>query len=353
MSDSVNQALVAVNSTEWLNLCARGSIRMGKRRPVAVSNPPSKKELEKVFAAAPFTKLSSSVDLFILAIDQDWAKTSAKHQAFPSEILTLSLSDVLTHRPISQSHYDYYSKKVASCGVFLEDAKFESDWEQWIIKETIQSSLTAASLLQHSFDLKLHTDIKRDDKYKWQDIAKLTIRPKEQIKTKPGHLEALLRNQRVISDAVAATYDTEQYFIACLIEWIEVRLRKDPMKKKPLNDILSIALANAKEIPFAAPGEQTVTAMKSLLESYPQAFTEELTPATVIQVIRMVSDARSKKLKPESVIKTINSFEKSSSSASLVAFLIATSLGIELTNQLIHASSHMEIIDIDWEVANS
>jgi hypothetical protein len=42
---------------------------MGKRRPVVVSNPPSKKELEKVFAAAPFTKLSSSVDLFILAIE--------------------------------------------------------------------------------------------------------------------------------------------------------------------------------------------------------------------------------------------------------------------------------------------
>jgi hypothetical protein len=125
------------------------------------------------------------------------------------------------------------------------------------------------------------------------------------------------------------------------------------MKKKPLNDILSIALANAKEIPFAAPGEQTVTAMKSLLESYPQAFTEELTPATVIQVVRMVSDARSRKLNPESVIKTIHSFEKSSSSASLIAFLIATSLGIELTNQLVHASSHMEIMDIDWEVANS
>ena len=353
MNDSLNQALLAVNSTEWLNLCARGSIRMGRRRPVVVSNPPSKKELEKVFATAPFTKLSSSVDLFILEIDQDWAKTSAKHQAFPSEILTLSLSDVQTHRPISQSHYDYYSKKVASCGVFLEDAKFESDWEQWIIKETIQSSLTAASLLQRSFDLKLYTDLKRADKYKWEDIARLTIRPKDQIKTRPGHLETLLRNQRVISDAVAATYDTEQYFIACLIEWIEVRLRKDPMKKKPLSDILSSALANAKEIPFAAPSEQTLTAINSLSESYPQAFTEELTPATVIQVIRMVSDARSKKLKPESVINTINSFERSGSSASLIAFLIATSLGIELTNQLIHSSSHMEIMDIDWEAANS
>ena len=353
MNDSLNQALLAVNSTEWLNLCARGSIRMGKRRPVVVSNPPSKKELEKVFAAAPFTKLSSSVDLFILTIDQDWAKTAAKHQAFPTEIQTLSLSDVLTHRPISQSHYDYYSKKVASCGVFLEDAKFESDWEQWIIKETIQSSLTAASLLQRSFDLKLHTDLKRADKYKWEDIARLTIRPKDQIKTRPGHLETLLHSQRVISDAVAATYDTEQYFIACLIEWIEVRLRKDPMKKKPLSDILSSALANAKEIPFAAPSEQTLTAMNSLSESYPQAFTDELTPATVIQVIRMVSDARSKKLKPESVINTINSFERSGSSASLIAFLIATSLGIELTNQLIHSSSHMEIMDIDWEAANS
>ena len=353
MNDSLNQALLAVNSTEWLNLCARGSIRMGRRRPVVVSNPPSKKELEKVFAIAPFTKLSSSVDLFILEIDQDWAKTSAKHQAFPSEILTLSLSDVQTHRPISQSHYDYYSKKVASCGVFLEDAKFESDWEQWIIKETIQSSLTAASLLQRSFDLKLYTDLKRADKYKWEDIARLTIRPKDQIKTRPGHLETLLRNQRVISDAVAATYDTEQYFIACLIEWIEVRLRKDPMKKKPLSDILSSALANAKEIPFAAPSEQTLTAINSLSESYPQAFTEELTPATVIRVIRMVSDARSKKLKPESVINTINSFERSGSSASLISFLIATSLGIELTNQLIHSSSHMEIMDIDWEAANS
>jgi hypothetical protein len=353
MNDPVKQALLAVNSTEWLNLCARGSIRMGKRRPVFVSNPPSKKELEKVFAAAPFTKLSSSVDLFILAIDQDWAKISAKHQSFPAEILTLSLSDVQTHRPISQSHYDYYSKRIASCGVFLEDAKFESDWEQWIIKETIQSSLTAASLLQRYFDLKLHTDMKRDDKYKWEDIARLSIRPKEQIKTKPGHLEALLRNQRAISDAVAATYDTEQYFIACLIEWIEVRLRKDPLKKKHLREILSSALANAKLNPYAAPGEQTVTAMNSLLETYPQAFTEELTPATVIQVIRLVSDARSKDPNPESVIKTINSFERSSSSASLIAFLIATSIGIELTNLLIHASSHMEIMDIDWEVANS
>jgi hypothetical protein len=93
--------------------------------------------------------------------------------------------------------------------------------------------------------------------------------------------------------------------------------------------------------------------MKTLSESYPQAFTEELTPATVVQVIRMVSDARSKKLKPESFINTIHSVEKSSSSASLIAFLIATSLGIELTNQLIYASSHMEIMDIDWEVANS
>ena len=90
------QTLLAINSAEWLNLCARGSIRMSKRRPIVVSNPASEREMERVFTAAPFTKLDSSVDLFILALDDDWAKTKRGHRSYPSEILQLNLSDPST-----------------------------------------------------------------------------------------------------------------------------------------------------------------------------------------------------------------------------------------------------------------
>jgi hypothetical protein len=125
MTDSdARQTLLAINSTEWLNLCARGSIRMSKRRPVPVSTSASERDMEKVFATAPFTKLSSSVDIFVLEIEEEWAKSKRGHRSFPSEILQLNLADVIKHHPAALEHFEYYNDIGSKCGVNLSPPNF-------------------------------------------------------------------------------------------------------------------------------------------------------------------------------------------------------------------------------------
>ena len=138
---SSRQTLLAINSTEWLNMCARGSIRMSRRRrrPIVVASSPTDHEMDKVFVSAPFTKVGSSVDLFILKISDNWTKSKLKHRSNFSEVLLLQLSDVISHHPATQEHFEYYSDIAHKCQVQLDKAKFEHFWLIWTVKETISS----------------------------------------------------------------------------------------------------------------------------------------------------------------------------------------------------------------------
>ena len=345
------KTLIAINSTEWLNLCARGSIRMSRRRPVLTSAPPSNREMEKVFASAPFTKLGSSVDLFVLEVGNDWIKTKPGHRSNPSEMLLLSLSDVIEHHPVAAEHYDYYSNIGSKCGVFLADPIFEQAWLYWITNETISASFDAADRLQRSFQIHLSSENKRADKYKWDEIVRLVLRPNEPIKTKPAHIETLLSNVRKIADAVSSARDSEQFYVACAIEWIDLRLKKDPMKKKSSRELLLAAMASAKENPLGVPSEQTAQALEHLTTSFPKAFNEELTPLVVAHIVQFLTEARTKKLKPETVINILQRFDHKPPSATLITFVLATSLGIELTNQLIQATNQSNLVEMNWEIS--
>lgn len=344
------QTLIAINSTEWLNLCARGSIRMSKRRPVFTTIPTSDREMVKVFVSAPFTKINSSVDLFILVINNQWANESIRHRSNPSEIRTLSLADVIAHHPVAQEHFDYYNNIGYKCGVHLDAAIFEKSWLFWITQETIKSSLNAAESLQKLFNIPSFVTTKRTDRYKWESIARLVLRPNEQIKSKPAPSETLISNVQRIATAVSATRDSEQFYIACAIEWIDLRLRKDPLKKKAIKELLISALTNAKQLPFGSPSDQTTVALKHLEENYPKAFTGELTPLTISYVVLLLTDVRTKKLKPETAVRIINSLDRDSPSCTLVTFLLAASLGIELTNQLVLATSQINFVEINYEL---
>ena len=344
------KTLIAINSTEWLNLCARGSIRMSKRRPVLTSVPPSNREMEKVFASAPFTKLGSSVDLFVVVVGNDWVKTKRGHRSNPAEILQLSLSDVIEHHPVALEHFDYYSNIGSKCGVFLADPIFEQAWLYWITNETINASHDAADHLQRAFQIRLSSENKRADKYKWDEIARLVLRPNEPIKAKPAHIETLLSNVRKIADAVSSTRDSEQFYLACAIEWIDLRLKKDPMKKKPSRELLLAAMGAAKESPLGVPSEQTSQALEHLTNTFTKAFNEELTPLVVAHIVQLLTEARTKKLKPETVTSILQRLDHETSAATLITFLLATSLGIELTNQLIQAMNQSNLVEMNWEV---
>ena len=346
------QTLLAVNSTEWLNLCARGSIRISKRRPAIVSVQADPREMEKVFASAPFTKLESSLDLFVLVINEEWTKSKVKHRAFTSEILILQLSDVIAHHPVALEHLDHYRNIGSKCGIDLKDAIFERSWLYWITNERINASCDAAERLQSALQILPSSKTKRADKYKWGEIARLVLRPNDKVKTKSAHVETLLSNIRDISDAVASTRDSEQFYIACAIEWIDTRLKKDPMKKKATKEILLAALANAKDQPLSAPGDQTSSALKYLMDHFPKAFTDELTPLTIAHLVQLLTDSRTKKLKIINFFKIIYTLDRESPSATLITFTLATSLGIELTNQLILGSTTDNLVEINWESPN-
>jgi hypothetical protein len=326
---------------------------MAKRRPVVTSLPATDREMEKVFAAAPFTKLGSSVDLFVLVIDDDWAKVKRGHRSYPSEILQLNLSDVKEHHPVAREHFDYYSNIGSKCGVHLAEPVFESAWISWITNETIRASSDAADCLQREFQIRPSSEIKRPDKYGWDDVARLVLRPNESIKAKPAHVETLLSNIRRIADAVSSTRDSEQFYLACAVEWTDIRLKKDALKKKATKDPLLTALAAAREIPLGTtPSEQTTAALNLLVETFPKAFTQEISPITVAHVVQLLTEARSKKLKAETVIRILNSHERASAASTLLSFVLATSMGIELTNQLIRATSQVNFVDINWDVPN-
>lgn len=346
------QTLLAVNSTEWLNLCARGSIRLSKRRPVLTSNPASDREMEKVFASAPFTKLDSSVDLFVIVIKDDWPNSKKRHRTGSSEIFLLNLSDVSKHHPVAQQHVDYYGPMASKFGVQLEEPIFEKPWLYWITNETIQDSCDAAELLQNNFKVNSSTNTKRVDKYKWSDIARLVLRPNEKIKTKPAPIESLLSNIRKIADAVSSARDSEQFYLACAIEWIDVRLNKDPLQKKGCKKVLLDALSNAKERPLGTPSEQTITALQLLVDTFPKAFTSEISPITIAHVVQLLTDSRTRELKLETVVRIINSLDRTSAAATLITFVLSTSLGIELTSQLIRALDHMDFVEINWDGLN-
>jgi hypothetical protein len=71
----------------------------------------------------------------------------------------------------------------------------------------------------------------------------------------------------------------------------------------------------------------------------------------IAQIVQLLTEARTKKLKPETVINILQRFGHKTSAATLITFVLATSLGIELTNQLIQATNQSNLVEMNWEVS--
>lgn len=344
------QLLLAVNSAEWLNLCARSSIRMHKRRVVEVSDAPSEKEMEKVFALAPFTKLDSSLDLFVLVLSPDLLSNKDRHWTSAADLLELSLKQVLSHHPAASEHADYYRNIAIKHEVQLGEARFENSWKMWIINETIHASVQATNDLLAGFGMPLVNGRREIDGYKWEDLARVVLRPYEAIKARPAHAELLLRSVGKIADAAAGARDTEQHYLACTIEWITLRTKKHPLRKKELRDKLLEALRVAKLTPFGTPSMPTAEALSHLVSTYPKAFTQEITPESITDLVQVVHDAKLGHLKLETAIKVVRSLEPTSPFSPLVCLAMATALGVEHTYQLVNALRRRDSSGEDWSV---
>lgn len=272
---SGSQVLLVVNMTEWINLCNRGSIRMNKRRALRVSAEPNTREMNRVFASAPHTKLGSSVDLFVLVLDRRWADVGKKHRVGLSDVLLLDLAHVESHHPVSKQDFGYFQSLGAKCGVDLSEAIFEDHWLKWVESETLVASCEAAIQLQRHFGVRPIDDVRRFAGYKWEEIAKLILQPRIQIKSRPGHVETLLKECRRIGDAVANTRDTENFYLASAIEWVNSRSRKNPLTNPATKDALRAALAKGKGVFSSGVSSDTRASLELIDTNFPKAFSRK------------------------------------------------------------------------------
>lgn len=354
MSSQVNTfdtkaTIVILTSTEWLNLCSRKAIRLSKHRPVRISHPPMEKEMNTAFAKAPFTKLKSSVDVLAITIAPDWASKESRHSASPQDIYWLKLKDVQSHHSIAESDREYYQNITAKSGIVLEESIYEPFWRAWVEGEQNDALLQAWIDLSQVLGLQNPSLTKREDKYKWQEVTHLCRSPKLPLKNKPAHVETLVRNLAFISDAVLGITDSQKFHLAVNIEWIEQRLGKDPLKASQTKKIVSAALEAAEGQDFLPLTDQTLDTLNHLQEKFKKAYTTELNPLVIPQLVSIYLGCKSKSSQlPQKFLGALQ-FDKSRDSAALLTLMTTCLLGVESAYQLIQLFSYENLMDMTWE----
>lgn len=340
--------LFAVNQSEWRNLIQVGDIRISKRRIARTSYMPTEKEMFRVFTLAPTTKIGSSVDLFVLELSADWPIKCLKHDAHPSEVVWLSVSDVISHHPVAKKDFEYFSTSAEKCGVQLASADFETQWRQWVESEKISISCKLADELQKLLGFEQSLTTKRIDGYKWRDVSKLVINPATRVKQKPGHLELLLHNVNGIMHNAMGSKDFKAFQIACAVEWINIKLKINIMKRKEVRDFLEPHIALTKDMPIEASDSSTAIALDFLKERFPRVFTDEVTPLAISSIVELVYDSKNERIKPDRILRIFRDSDHGVLTSSLLAFLVSSALDPALVRQLVRSFSSVNLIEIDW-----
>ena len=340
--------LLAVNQSEWRNLIQVGDIRISKRRIARTSYMPTEKEMFRVFALAPTTKIGSSVDLFVLELSADWPIKCLKHDAHPSEVVWLSVSDVISHHPVAKKDFEYFSTSAEKCGVQLASADFETQWRQWVESEKISISCKLADELQKLLGFEQSLTTKRIDGYKWRDVSKLVINPATRVKQNPRHLELLLHSVNGIMHNAMGSKDFKAFQIACAVEWINIKLKRNIMMRKEVRDFLEPHIALTKDMPIEASDSSTAMALDFLKERFPRVFTDEVTPLAISSIVELVYDSKNERIKPDRILRIFRDSDHGVLTSSLLAFLVSSALDPALGRQLVRSFSSVNLIEIDW-----
>ena len=340
--------LVAVNRTEWLNLLGQNQIRLSRRRPVAVGDRPSQKEMDRVFSLAPHTNVESSIDLFVLELKSSWESSMTNHPTGPPDVRILDRSNVTGHQVVAGEHLGYYSEVAGRYGAVLEKCEFENEWMDWAVREQLISAEACTRRLLQSINRGDAWTPKRADKYKWSDVGRVLLRPSTTVKTRPSHLDQLIKSCSEIADRTAGTRDHQTFHLAVLIVWIEIRTKKNPQKSKLHAARVKSVIEISRAEPFGPATSSTADAAAFFAESYPTAFTNELSPTTVSAIVEVIHRSRINDLSPERALQILRNPASTNEEASVLAFTIVASIGVERIGHLIRSSEFQNWIAPDW-----
>ena len=332
--------VVVVNSTEWRNLCARGSLRLHADRATSIGRPPDPAELDRAFASAPTTKIDSSLDLFVLEIRPDWRAGAKTHRAH-AEVAIFDIDDVVAHHLVDTEHLDYYTAEATRAGVSITGAAYESAWRRWVRAEVVDAALEAAGWLRDHFAVADDDQVSCEG-LAWDTVIRLT-RGETTDDAATSRLAQLISSAPAIDDAAAAVRGTEAYLLACCVEWIDLRLHRDALAESPIDQMCRAALSASKKVEQDLQGPlawETRWCLAALQSIYSDAFSPELPAAVLGPLVSLLADASFRTPSPESVRSTLEYVTREHpAAADVICVIVAAVIGPELVRQLIRMTS--------------
>jgi len=343
---------VAVTSTEWRSLIGYGELRISKRRIQIVAEPMTLKESRRLFDWMPTTVLGDENDTIVLELVTNWLEISKKAPSHPAELILLSRSSVLSHHCVVPSSLAYLSSEAQREGIELQLGSYRSTWAEWAAEQVSSQRLAAAEHLLRGFEFEINLNEKRPDGYRWQEIISLANNSKTVIKSRPKHIESLLRSVREISNSVSGVCSTEAFNIAVNVEWVAARLGKDPLKNVTLREQIDGAIAVARDLPWSATQKwiaSTSEAISSLETAFPKVYTDDIRPETIVHIVRLVMAAKEHTLSPKDFVMSMHHVIKHSRQAAiLLGAAVAGALGPLMTRRLLRSLDMNDPMDLDW-----
>ena len=343
---------IAVTSAEWRSLIGFGELRISKRRAQQVSEPITPKESGRLFAWMPTTILGDKNDIVVLELANDWLEISKKASSHPAELILLSRGAVLSHHCVGPSSLAYLSSEAQREGIELQMGRYQSTWAEWAAEQISSQQIAAVEHLLKSFELDVDMKKKRLDGYRWQDIISLATNSKTVIKSRPKHVESLLRAVREISNSVSGVHSTEAFNIAVNIEWVAVRSGKDPLKNGKLREQIDGAIAVAKNSPWSATQQwnpSTAEAISSLETAFPKVYSDDIRPDTIVHIVRLVVAAKEHALSPKEFVMSMQHLMKHSRQAAILfGAAVAGALGPLMTRRLVRSLEMNKPMGLDW-----
>lgn len=300
------------------------------------------------FFLAPQTNVESSVDLFVIELADAWDSGATSHPTGANEVKILDRTMIAGHHTVSNENHRYYAEVAGRYGITLGDCEFESEWIDWAAREHLIAVEACTQRLLASIDRKSAWKPKRADKYKWQDIGRVLLRPSTIIKPRPSHLDLLVKSCTEISDRIASTRDQQTFHLAACIVWIEIRTNKNPQRIKKTASRVKESLELARTEPFAAPTPATVDGISYLAETFPKAFTEEISPVTVSAVVEIIHRSKSGDLTPDRVVRILRNQELSGAEVAVLAYVTVQSIGVEKIGHLVRSLDFQNWVAPDW-----
>ena len=343
---------IGVTSAEWRSLLGYGELRIAKRRVQQVSQPILPKECRRLFSWMPTTAMGDENDTIVLELASDWFESSQKESSHPAELVLLSRGAVNAHHCVGPSSFAYLSGDAQREGVELTLGRYEPAWTEWAAEQADSQQMAAAEHLLKGFKFDVDLNEKRSDGYRWQDIISLAKNSTRVIRSRPKHVESLLRTVREISNSVSGVHSSEAFNIAVNVEWIAVRSGKNPLKNVIMREQVDAAIAVARELPWSTTQQwssSTSEAIRSLETAFPKVYSDDIRPETIVHIVRHVMAAKEHTLSPIDFVMSMHHLSRDSrQSAWLLGAAVTGALGPLMTRRLARSLDMNNPIDLDW-----